>query len=88
MNSAYVTVDPSAIPAPLVEDVVEKVLVPVTNAGTQDVQSNLPATYAEEVVDESPNHDFQQVMEGEAETEETHPTSPITNLVGMDPNTA
>ena len=80
------TVDPSAIPAPLVEDVVEKVLVPVTNAGTQDVQSNLPATYAEEVVDESPNHDFQQVMEGEDETGKVLLISPIRNLVSEDPS--
>ena len=64
MISVEVIADPSIIPAPQVEDVIEEVSVPVTDAGIQTEQPNLPATDAEEIVDESPSHDFQQVVEG------------------------
>ena len=82
-----VTVDPSAIPVPQVEDVVEEVPILIANARIQVEQPYLLAIDAEEIVDESPSHDFQQVMEGEVETGEVHPTSPIKNLVGGVPNT-
>ena len=66
---------------------VEEVPVPVADPGILAEQPNLPASDAEEFVDESPFHDFQQVMKGEAETGKVHPTSPIRNLVVWVPST-
>ena len=53
---ADVTMDPSDIPAPQVEDVVDETSVPVTDVGIQSVQSNLTAPDAVEIVGVSPSH--------------------------------
>ena len=81
MVPADVTANPSAIPASQVEVVVEETNVSEADAGTLSVQPNLPAIDAVEISEESPSHDSQHVMEGEAETWEVHPISPIRNLV-------
>ena len=86
MVSAEVTADPSVISAPQAKDEIKEVSVPVTDAGIQTEQPNLLANDVEEIIDESPSHDFQQVVEGEAETGEVQPTFSIRNLVGGDPS--
>ena len=77
--------DPSAISSPQVEVAVEETPVPEIDAGTPSIHTNLPAAVFEEIVGESPSHDSQHVMEGEAETEEVLLISPIRNLVSEDP---
>ena len=83
-----VTVDPSIIPASQVEDAVEETSIPETDAGTKSVQPKLTAPNAEEIFGESPSHDSQHAMEGEAENGDVLPTSPIRNLIGEEPNSA
>ena len=79
-------VDPAAISSPRVEVAAGNTPVLEVDAETQSVHTGLPVNVSGEIVDESPSHDLQKVMEGGVESGEVLPIPSVRELVSEDPS--